>query len=268
VIEHLRQIVADAEGHLARAGLAREYLQARILSALQDAGAFREWAFLGGTAVRFLYGLPRFSEDLDFSVLRAKPSKGLDALTEDVLKRLAREGYTAHARLSGARTVASVSLRFPGLPHTLGLSPHREQAMSIKIEVDTNPPAGAGIGTSLVRRHALLHLCHHDRASLLAGKINAFLTRPWTKGRDLFDLAWYLADRNWPEPNLTLLNAALSQMGWTGDEMTERTWRKALLDHLDALDWDQARADVAPFLERPEDLQYVSRSVIAGLLAR
>ena len=55
-------------------------------------------------------------------------------------------------------------------------------------------------------------------------------------------------------------------MGWTGDEMTERTWRKALLDHLDALDWDQARADVAPFLEHPEDIQYLSRSAIAGLL--
>jgi hypothetical protein len=55
---------------------------------------------------------------------------------------------------------------------------------------------------------------------LLAGKLHAMLSRPWLKGRDLFDLVWYLADRNWPAPNPVLLNNALKQTGWDGPLLT------------------------------------------------
>ena len=65
----------------------------------------------------------------------------------------------------------------------------------------------------MVRRHVLLQLHHHDRASLLAGKLHAVLQRPYVKGRDFFDLLWYLSDPGWPSPNLTLLNRALAQTG-------------------------------------------------------
>lgn len=68
-----------------------------------------------------------------------------------------------------------------------------------------------------MRRHVTLRLHHHDRAALLAGKLHALLQRPYTKGRDLYDLIWYLSDSAWPAPNLTLLNAALRQTGWGGD---------------------------------------------------
>ncbi len=60
-----------------------------------------------------------------------------------------------------------------------------------EVEVDNRPPPGAGIATSIVRRHVTLNLCHHDKASLLAGKLHAVLHRKWTKGRDLYDLVWY-----------------------------------------------------------------------------
>ena len=71
-----------------------------------------------------------------------------------------------------------------------------------------------------------LNLCHHDKPSLLAGKLHAVLSRKWTKGRDLYDLVWYLADRTWPAPNLALLNAALAQTGWKGPVMTAATGGK------------------------------------------
>jgi predicted nucleotidyltransferase component of viral defense system len=67
--EHLRKLAASADNDLARWSLAREYLQARVLESLQDKGVFLRWAFVGGTALRFLFGLPRFSEDLDFSLI-------------------------------------------------------------------------------------------------------------------------------------------------------------------------------------------------------
>jgi hypothetical protein len=73
----------------------------------------------------------------------------------------------------------------------LKLSPHHDEVLAVKIEVDTIPPRGAGLATSLIRRHVLLNLQHHDQASLLAGKLHAILQRPSLKGRDLYDLAWY-----------------------------------------------------------------------------
>jgi hypothetical protein len=121
--------------------------------------------------------------------------------------------------------------------------------------------------TTVVRRHVTLNLCHHDRASLLAGKLHAILSRPWTKGRDLFDLVWYLADRTWPAPNLNLLNAALTQTKWAGPVMTAANWRPHIRKHVRGLDWEQARSDVRPFLERQRDLDLVTTDVLDELLS-
>ena len=88
----------------------------------------------------------------------------------------------------------------------------------------------------------------HDRASLLAGKLHALLQRPHSKGRDVYDLLWYLSDPEWPAPNLALLNNALRQTGWAGDSLTEHTWRTVLRERLCALDWGAVVADVRPFL--------------------
>ncbi len=120
--------------------------------------------------------------------------------------------------------------------------------------------------TSIVRRHVTLNLCHYDKASLFAGKLHAVLSRKWTKGRDLYDLAWYLADRRWPEPNLDLLNAALSQTGWTGSVLTADNWRSELSQRLAAVNWERARADVRPFLERERDLDLISHKTLTKLL--
>ena len=265
MLDHLRALADSAAGDRARHCVVREYLQARVLGSLQAAGVFTRWAFVGGTALRFLYRLPRFSEDLDFSLLTPGEAD-LTAATDEVRRALALEGYPIEAKLSAERTVATAMLRFAGLPYLLGLSPHHDQVLSIKLEVDTNPPAGAVCVTTLVRRHLLLHLCHHDRASLLAGKLHAVLCRPWTKGRDLYDLAWYLADPAWPAPNLTLLNAALAQTAWPGAELDAGTWRSAVAQRLDTFDWPQARADVLPFLESDADLALVDPAVLRGLL--
>lgn len=264
--EHIRQLVQQEANDLIRGYLVREYLQARILESLQDHGVFLRWAFLGGTALRFLYAIPRFSEDLDFSLITpGEETRFREALAE-VKRALEREGYNVEIKVSDQKTVASAFVRFPGLLYEFGLSPHVTQALSIKVELDTNPPAGAVIETTVVRHHLTLNLCHYDKASLLAGKLHAVLSRSWTKGRDLYDLAWYLAERTWPGPNLTLLNAALAQTSWTGPAMTEANWRKEVWQRLEELDWDKACEDVRPFLERERDLALVSAETIGQLL--
>jgi hypothetical protein len=95
----------------------------------------------------------------------------------------------------------------------------------------------------------MLNLQHHDRPSLLAGKLHAILERSWPKGRDLFDLFWYVSDPTWPEPNLELLNNALKQTGWAGPVLDQVTWKPATRERVESVDWEAAERDVAPFLE-------------------
>jgi len=264
--DHLRQLVAAAGNDLARTCLMREYLQARILESLQDSGVFLRWAFVGGTALRFLFSVPRFSEDLDFSLITPGKDIDLQPATLQIKRVLEREGYAIGIQVNKKTAVASAWIRFPGLPHEAGISPHASQALSIKLELDANPPAGAHIESSVVRRHVTLNLCHYDKSSMLSGKLHAVLCRSWTKGRDLFDLVWYMADRSWPAPNMDLLNAALKQTGWDGPHLTEANWRRQVLHRIEELDWEKARADVRPFLERERDLDLVKKDILVRLL--
>lgn len=264
--DYLAQLLRERKAGLSDRGLVREYLQARILQSLQESGAFLNWAFHGGTALRFLYSIPRYSEDLDFALV----DPGRDCRFRESLDAVKRsfegEGYLVQLKVNDRKTVASGFIRFPGLLYELGISPHRDETISVKLEIDTDPPAGAVTETSIIRRYVALNLLHHDKASLLAGKLHAVLTRKYTKGRDLYDLVWYLADPAWPSPNLDLLNSALSQTGWTGPKLTEKNWRRQVVKRLNDLKWERAVEDVRPFLERHSDLSLLTEENCRRLL--
>jgi len=265
--DFLRQIVAERSDTLQKICAAREYLQARMLQTLQDMAAFRHWAFVGGTALRFLHSIPRFSEDLDFSQLHAASALDFRNAMIRIKASFEAEAYSVALAVKPDTTVASAFVKFPGLLYELGLSPQPSQVLSIKLEVDTNPPAGAVLETTLVRRLGItLNLTHYDKASLLAGKLHALMTRSYTKGRDVYDLIWYLADRDWPAPNLNLLAASLAQTGWTGPVPTVVTWRRVLAEKLASVNWRAAQADVEPFLERQADRGLVIRENVMALL--
>lgn len=247
--DHLAELVRAGPTPAHGRNLAREYLQARILSALQRAGAMIPLAFHGGTALRFLYAIARYSEDLDFALEKDKDHYDFRAYLQTIKSELTVEGYALEMKVNDKKTVHSAFVRFPGLLYELGLSGHRHEVLAVKIEVDTNPPTGAMLSTSIVRRHLTLQLQHHDPASMLAGKLHAILQRSYLKGRDLYDLLWYLSDPNWPAPNLTLLNNALQQTGWTGKLLTKDNWRAALRKRLKTIEWRRVVNDVRPFLE-------------------
>ncbi|MBN1946989.1 MAG: nucleotidyl transferase AbiEii/AbiGii toxin family protein [Bradymonadales bacterium] len=264
----IEELIRGTPSALTGTNLVREYLQARILAALQEIGAFRIWAFHGGTALRFLYGIGRYSEDLDFSMVTQGQEPGFCKAILSVQADLQREGYQVNLKLDEERVVAGAFVRFPGLLEELGLAPRRSRALSVKVEVDTRPPDGATLETTVVRRHILLHLHHHDRATLLAGKLHAILSRAWTKGRDLYDLVWYLSDPDWPEPNLAYLNAALAQTGWKAPPLAAESWRLIVLERLANIDWENSRVDVSPFVERMGELDLIRFEVMERLLAR
>ena len=119
-----------------------------------------------------------------------------------------------------------------------------------------------------INKNVRLGLFHYDRPSLLAEKLHAILSRKYTKGRDLYDLAWYLSDADWPAPNLIHLNNALRQTDWQGPAATPKNWRTLVARKLETIDWGAALQDVSPFLERKQDAALVSDSVLLPLLKK
>lgn len=246
--------------------LLREYVQSRILGVLQEAGAMAPLAFMGGTALRFIYRIARYSEDLDFTLERQAEGFALRALCSRIERRLQREGYTMRLRISDSRVVAKAMVGFVGLPAEAGLSAQADQVLWVKIEVDTAPPEGAGLAVSVVDRFGLLRLQHHDLPSLFAGKVAAVLARDYTKGRDLYDLLWYLTRPEGVRPNPVLLANALRQTAPGIADAVEADWRGAVRVRLETVDWEDARRDVAPFLEQRRDVELISAETFAALM--
>ena len=245
-----------------------EYLQERVLALLQDQSAMVPLAFQGGTALRLLYGLDRYSEDLDFALERREDLYRPMEYAHSIREGLVALAFDVEVSVDTHRVVHVLWVRVPGLPFDLGLSPHPAQQLAVKVGVDTTPPAGAGTTTTVVRRRVLLNIQHHDRATLLAGKLHAVLARPHAKGRDFYDLLWYLAAPDWPDPNLVFLNNALSRTAWTGEPVTAGSWAPLVAGRVSALDWRLVRRDVEPFIAESSSRAAFTQAALLELLAR
>ena len=264
--EYLANLVKKSNSQLEGRNVAKEYLQSRILGSLQRSGAMIPLAFHGGTALRFLYSHGRYSEDLDFALEGNRQNYNFRSYLQAIRSELSPEGYSVELIFNDQKTVHSAFIRFPGLLFELGLSSQQSEVLAVKIEVDTNPPLGAGLSTTVVRRFVVLQLHHHDQASLLSGKLHAILQRPYTKGRDIYDLLRYLSNPSWPQPNLELLNNALNQTNWTGEILTESNWKTHVLSRLRNLNWDSIVSDVRPFVEPSFDVNLLTLANLERVL--
>jgi predicted nucleotidyltransferase component of viral defense system len=245
---YLRELITPAQTKLLATHLVREYLQARILLSLQRAGAMQRLAFHGGTSLRFLYNLPRYSEDLDFALELHPETYNFRDYLQQIVRDFSAEAYEVDVKLNEKQVVHKAFVRFRGLLHELDLSGHVNEVLAIKIEVDTNPPPYAGLMTTPLNKYVPLHLQHHDPATLLAGKLCAVLQRNYTKGRDIYDLWWYLNQPVWAEPNLKYLNQCLQQGGWKNDSLSEANWKLVVREKLLPLNWSLVMEDVGSFI--------------------
>ena len=245
----------------------REYLQAFILRSLHESEAARAVAFVGGTALRFLHDLPRYSEDLDFSLVSPDgydPVRWLRKLKRDL--RFA--GFDSAVRWIDRKPVQVAWVRTASLLAEAGLSGHRDQKLSIKVEIDTRPPTGPAVQRTVVTRHFPFVIAHHDLPSLMAGKLHALLTRRYAKGRDWFDLVWYRSRRPPVAPNVPFLQRALEQASGAERRVPLSTdWRRLLRTRLVDLDTGVLVRDVEPFLERPADAALLERVHLDAVLA-
>ena len=243
----------------------REYLQAFIMRSLHESEAARAVAFVGGTALRFLEDLPRFSEDLDFSRVSAEgyePVRWLEKLKRD----LHFAGFDSTIRWIEREPVQVAWVRTPHLLAEAGLSGHARQNLSVKLEIDIRPPAGAALQRTLVTRHFTFVVSHYDLPSLMAGKLHALLTRGYPKGRDWYDLIWYRSRRPPLEPNVQLLQNALDQTQGAG-RYRAADWRTLLAARLADLDTRALVRDVQPFLERFDDAALLNGANLEAVLS-
>ncbi|PIP15933.1 MAG: hypothetical protein COX46_04685 [bacterium (Candidatus Ratteibacteria) CG23_combo_of_CG06-09_8_20_14_all_48_7] len=233
---------------------------------LHEKGTFRLTAFLGGTALRFLYNLPRFSEDLDFSMVKKSAGYSFPDIIGRIKEEFTLAGYNLSVSYNDKKIVQHAFFKFRDLMYETGISPLKEQNFSIKIEIDTNPPRGAVLKTEIVNKYFPMAFLSYDLPSLFAGKIHAILNRKYTKGRDLFDLGWYLSRWKDLSPNITLLQNGLVQTDWKERFPTREDWRRYLYDVVEKVDWKRVANDVTSFLENPADLNIFTRENILHLI--
>jgi len=264
VKEEALALVRGLEDPAQKLNILREYLQASVLRSLHESEAFLCLSFVGGTALRFLFGLPRFSEDLDFSVEHRagyEPVKWLEKIKRD----MSLAGFNVIVRWNDRKTVHVGWVRVGGILQDAGIGAMAEQKLSIKLEVDTRPPAGAVLEKQLVNRHMIISLQHHDLPSLMAGKVHALMTRKYPKGRDWYDLAWYRAKRPPIAPNLALLQSALDQTEDAG-AIRAVDWKEHARARLESLSSEDLRQDAAAFLERRQDAEILSIENLRSVL--
>lgn len=185
----------------------KEIMQEIVLCGLSRAGFFKQAAFYGGTALRIFYGLDRFSEDLDFSLISSDSDFDLSSFFPILRKEIASYGLNvdiSEKKKSAESAIRSAFLKGNTQEHML-LFYASEQAVSgiakdevikIKFEVDTNPPDGATFETKYRLLPAPYEVKLYDTPSLFAGKVHAVICRAWksrVKGRDLYDYVFYLS---------------------------------------------------------------------------
>ncbi len=242
--------------------LLREFLQIVALKAIYDNNGFASIAFLGGTALRIVHRIRRYSEDLDFSVYDLK-KYNFDAILEGIQREFAYMGLNVEMKKK-SRVVNSCFLNFTNVLQELKLSRHKDEKFAVKFEIDTNPPAGAVLESVDHIKYFGFRMQVYDLASLMAGKINAVMSRRFAKGRDFYDLLWYLIEAI--EPNETMMINSFKQSNPVL-EINSSNWRALVLRKIREMDFTQIRKDLERFVFDPKELQLIELGSFERLLA-
>ncbi len=246
----------------------KEILQEITLCGLSRGGFFRKAAFYGGTALRIFYGLDRFSEDLDFSLIERDESFDLSEWFAAIEKEAAAYGLNLSVetkKKTKDTAIQSAFLKGNTKEHLLlfyndneiSESVPRNKVIKIKFEIDTAPPEGASYEKKYRLLPAPYDINMYDEASLFAGKLHAVICRSWesrVKGRDLYDYIFCMSKQS--PVNLHHLRARLIDSGFItqNDNCELDDVKRMLKNKFDAIDYKQAREDVIPFIKDPSKM--------------
>lgn len=246
----------------------REVMQEIALAGLQRGGFFEKTAFYGGTCLRIFHGLPRFSEDLDFSLLTADPDFSLEPYFKVLQEEFAAFGFEveiSQRKKAVDSVVVSAFLKKNTSIYDVRVAGQR--MLKIKFEVDSDPPGGFTTEEKLLVQPYSFYVKCYALPDLYAGKMHALLFRRWknrVKGRDWFDFEWYV--QNGISLNLKHFETRARQSGdWQGGLLTGEDLRHLLKERIRSLDIELAKKDVQSFIRSSSSLDIWSPSYFLDL---
>ena len=255
----------------------REILQQTALLGLERHGFFEKAAFYGGTALRILYGLDRFSEDLDFTLLKPDPEFNFARYLTGMQEELAGFGFEMQVeekKKNIETNIVSAFLKANTLELYLNISGEKKAAnhneqIQIKLEVDTDPPSRFRVENRLVLNPTSFYVLTLHKNDLFAGKMHALLFRAWkgrVKGRDWYDLIWYIQNRI--PLSLVHLEERMKQTGSLGpnESLDRSNLIKLLQTKIQKIDWESAKADIRPFIADPGKLDIWSANYFLDII--
>lgn len=246
----------------------KQVIQELALTGLWRAKFFEYGAFYGGTALRILYGLPRFSEDLDFTLLKAEEDFNLQPYFQAVKTELSAWGFETEITAKSKQPEAGIESAFikaktklhllkVGVPADLVQTAENE-LLKVKFEVDTNPPHSFETEVKYLLRPVPCNIRAVSLTQMFAGKVHAVLCRNWksrVKGRDWYDLVWFVS-RKIACP-LACLESRMRQSGhWKEAAHPEaQNTSKLLKDKLYKVDLQEAKREAQLFVNNPQELE-------------
>lgn len=227
-----------------------EYLQTQVLKALSLSRFNDSLSFMGGTCLRFAYGINRFSEDLDFDLVK-RDGFDIEALMDDIRSRLEMQGFEVDTRTKTTENIHIVFFRFKHVLQEFGLDVQGNEKILIKFEIDFDPYGSIRTETrfsdSFNERFPMLV---NSLETLFAQKVVAIVFRPYQKGRDFYDLVWFLSQRDL-EPNYEIFKEKNLEIG------NRRELIVFLREQAAKSDLEQAAKDVERFLFHPEQAKWI-----------
>lgn len=231
----------------------KEIMQEVALYALSTTKFFDNALFQGGTSLRILYQLPRFSEDLDFILKQPEMNFKWNSYIDKIMDAFELFGIEPEItdRSQADKAVQKLFLKDNSIGKIINLkfSSNPQRKLLIKLEIDTNPPLGSNEEIKYLDFPTDCVIMAQDIASNFAGKCHALLCRQYVKGRDWFDFSWYVSQK--ATINMDFLSAAINQAGpWAGQNiLVTSDWLvEQLADKISSIDWVKTREDVARFV--------------------
>lgn len=255
----------------------REIMQEIALAGLSRTDFFDKAAFYGGTALRIFYGLDRFSEDLDFSLLASDPDFSLEPYFSAVITEFEATGMKVSIREKDKKIKTSVESAFlksetiwkelvlEDIVKQVGLASNK--SIKIKIEVDCNPPLGFVTEEKLLLRPFSFYVKCFTRPGLFAGKMHALLFRKWknrVKGRDWYDLEWYIK-KGIPLDMVHFVRRARDTGDWQEETMSRQQFFHLLHDKINTVSFDKVKEDVVRFIQDEKSLEIWSKDYFMDL---
>lgn len=235
-----------------------EVMQQITLAGLYRGGFFNKAAFYGGTCLRIFYGVQRFSEDLDFSLLANDSTfqpEDYFAAIQTEFKALGRDVLITRKEKKFQKNVESAFLKENTSIYNLQFT--TERSIKIKIEVDIHPPAGFATEYKLLLLPFSFMVHCYSLPDLFAGKIHAMLFRSWrnrVKGRDWYDFEWYVRNNTPLNLNHFRQRAIQSEVDFKEDISPENL-RRMLKDKIQGTNIESVKNDVRPFIKNPDELE-------------